>query len=76
MTIHLEQNGGPKLILFCYFPPAFAFPPTILKFWNISVLMRFKEEKYGYTIKKLYQRKGEIQLPKSRQISTFVLLLG
>ena len=26
----------------------------------ISVLMRFKEEKYG----KLYQRKSEIQLPK------------
>ena len=76
MTIHLEQNGGPKLIIFCYFSPAFAFLPTILKFWNIFVLMRFKEEKHGYTIKKLYQRKREIQLPKSRQMSTFALLLS
>ena len=48
------------------------FFATIMKFWKlllkiafcflyiISVLIRFKEEKYG----KLYQRKSEIQLPK------------
>ena len=76
MTIYLEQNGGPKLIIFCYFSPAFAFLATIIKFWNIFVLMRFIEEKYRYAIKKLYLRKREIQLPKSHQISAFALLLG